>query len=224
MSKAMEEKYRRLLKGPWRDWQERGLGFLELVPVKGKSVLDVGGRTGWAARRLKELGANVLVMDVFPTNHSRVSNLIQSDIPYVSTLDGIENKFDFVWCHHVLEHVQTPIDFLNRLSRIGKELWLAVPKFDGKAWAQDEIINFTMPVLLEHMRRGGWDIESCSYRTYQSVLQVVIQRKVGFVFGKKKTYPRYPKPLLAMNNTSEDYKRPGVDTWNWDVVGKGSAE
>jgi len=213
-----EEQRMKWMSIPWRPWQIRGLDFIQLMNAKGKRVIDVGCCHGWAALFLRDQGAIVHATDVVAPDHPQIKRLIQEGIPYTRYL-GTVGKHDVIWFHHALEHIEAPIDFLVRLRDVGNELWVAVPRIGPFAgWAWDEINLYKMPVLIEHLRRGGWDVENCSYNTNHAVLQVVARKQDGWVRGKPNTYSKYPAPLLAMDNTNADYERPNVDKWNWEIL------
>lgn len=203
-----------------RPWQEQGKKLLERMPIKGRRVLDAGCGDGWASIWLQEKGALVTALDVLDKSNGKLTVLLKKNILYVASLAGLKD-YDFVWCHHVLEHIQNPIEFLYGLRCVGKQLWLVVPKAVIERFAKDHINNYNMPVLIEHLRRGGWDIEHGSYNTYPrplGCLWAVVERLDGFEKGKEITYSKYPPPMDVFNHPGENHLKTEIFSWNWGRI------
>lgn len=202
-------------------WQEQGKRLLGCMPVKGKKVIDAGCGDGWASLLLKERGANVTAFDKLGRDHPKLVEIMKANIHYTPTLGGVEN-YDLIWCHHVLEHIPSPIDFLRNLQRSGEQLWLVVPKATLKGYAKDHINNYTMPSLIEHLRMGGWDVARGSYTTQPGpsvgALWAVVNRLDTFESKDESTWSIYPEPMDVLNTPGENHLRREVDNWNWTLT------
>jgi|SRR5690606_2227363 len=103
----------------------------DLKIKKNEKVLDVGGGPNPHPR------ANV-VIDKFVENdfHRKGTiniykhqNFIEAD---GESLPFQDKEFDYVICNHVLEHVESPQDFLEELSRVGKRGYIETPSLIGE--------------------------------------------------------------------------------------------
>lgn len=104
------------------DYQNR---FVKFNINFGSKVLDIGS----GGEPFPE--ANFLI-DRYPgkTQH-RYNKLITNNLPFtqgsVEQLPYKNKTFDFVYCAHVLEHVDNPSHALNEIQRIGKRGYIEVP-------------------------------------------------------------------------------------------------
>ena len=201
------------------NWQEHAKVFLDQMDVQGKKGVDVGCGVGWASLYLKSKGAEMVAMDTLPRSHYKLVDILKEGILYVTSLNGLEG-FDFVWSNHVLEHIPNPIAHLLALRAVAKELWLAVPKTTLEGFAKDHINMYNMPVLVEHLRRAGWDVERGHYFVYPGPnvgsLWGVLKRHEGFIPGEQSTFSRYPTPMDGLNTEGENHLRVQMFEWNWE--------
>ncbi len=125
------------------DYQKRFIKF-EIPP--GSKVLDVG--SGGEPFPY----ANFLI-DRFPgkTQH-RYNKLLTKNLPFctgsVENLPYKSNSLDFVYCAHVLEHVDNPTQACEEIMRVGKKGYIEVP-----TRTSDIIFNFAR---LKHFHK--WHI------------------------------------------------------------------
>lgn len=99
-------------------------------------VLDVGSG-GWPFRRADHLA------DKFPDDTShRMEALVRDDRPFfevdIERLPFDDKAYDFVFCSHVMEHLDNPGQAMRELSRVGKRGYLEVP-----TRLSDIMFNFT---------------------------------------------------------------------------------
>mgnify|MGYP001595570253 CR=1 FL=1 len=99
------------------------LSRMLLIP-RGHLVLDVGSGDGPFAR------ANILCDKYISETVNRVGP-ISIDRPFVAgdilALPFRDNSFDYIFCSHVLEHVDDPERALNELMRVGKRGYIEMP-------------------------------------------------------------------------------------------------
>ena len=109
-------------------------------------VLDIGCG-GWPFKRANHLA------DKFPeqTTH-RVEALARDDRPFfevdLERLPFAKLSYDFVFCSHVLEHLDNPGQAIRELTRIGSRGYIEVP-----TRLSDVLFNFTR--LPDHHRWHG---------------------------------------------------------------------
>ena len=94
-------------------------------------VLDVGGGSSPHPR------ADV-VCDKFPLDNTHRGGALKlyKKQKFVKAdgerLPFKDKEFDYVFCCHVLEHVENPDVFLNEISRVGKRGYLETPSLVGE--------------------------------------------------------------------------------------------
>lgn len=81
----------------------------------GATVLEIGGGTGWQAKRLADRGFAVTSIDV-PSSNYRDAQVFPVQIYDGKTFPFEESTFDLVFSSNVLEHI-TDLDQLHRESR-----------------------------------------------------------------------------------------------------------
>ena len=108
-------------------------GFLKIEPTE--QVLDVGGG-GHPFNRASLVVNYSLVSHSNVRYESTVTPMVLAD---VHRLPFRDNSFDFVYCSHVLEHVDSPIDACAELMRVGKRGFVETPSISKDllfAWAR----------------------------------------------------------------------------------------
>jgi SAM-dependent methyltransferase len=109
-------------------------------------VLDIGAG-GWPFKRANHLA------DKFPdTTTHRVEAMVRDDRPFfevdLERLSFSEHAYDFVFCSHVLEHLDNPGQAMRELMRVGRRGYIEVP-----TRISDAMFNFTR--LPNHHRWHG---------------------------------------------------------------------
>lgn len=109
-------------------------------------VLDIGSG-GWPFKRANHLA------DRYPkqTTH-RMDNLVRDKRPFsvidLEHLPFIDHAYDFIFCSHVLEHLDNPGQAIRELMRVGRRGYIEVP-----TRLSDVMFNFTR--LPNHHRWHG---------------------------------------------------------------------
>lgn len=109
-------------------------------------VLDVGSG-GWPFKRADHLA------DHYPeaTTH-RVETIVRDQRPFfeadLESLPFEDSRYDFVFCSHVLEHLDHPGQAIRELMRVGRQGYIEVP-----TRLSDVMFNFTR--LPNHHRWHG---------------------------------------------------------------------
>jgi len=170
------------------DWKDNGEWLLAQVPVTGKTVLDIGCGDGWASVEMSIRGAQVVGTDLSSVPPVL---LIENRIPYQQIPTA---NYDIGWCHHVLEHIQDPILFLQELHERIDQLWVTVPEEIGHGFAKGHINRYNMQLLIEHLRRAGWNVERGSYIARAGNLTAVVRSDL--LWGDSLSpYPASMSPL-----------------------------
>ena len=170
-------------------------------------VLDVGSGDGPFPR------ADVLC-DKYMEDTQRVSKLV-IDRPFVigdiTALPFLDNAFDFVFCSHVLEHVDKPEIALQELTRIGKRGYIEVPtEFQEK---MQSTISHKWLVKKEENMLVFWEKD-------RTIFDECIQSKIRtLIYKKDKTFLSFFYKHYNLFNT-EYYWEQGV---KFKVLRKNSA-
>jgi SAM-dependent methyltransferase len=101
--------------------KERTKDLMSLIPLPGKSVLDIGTRDGWFSKKLTAYYHEVTALDLEkPDIEDPRIRCVKGD---VTRLDFGDSIFDLVFCTEVLEHI--PADKLEtacvELVRVAKK-------------------------------------------------------------------------------------------------------
>jgi SAM-dependent methyltransferase len=87
--------------------------------VSGKNVLDIGAGPGYFCKIAADLGWNATAVEISIAAQRCGEKYL--GVTYVPLVNIKENSMDAVICHHVLEHIPNPVEFLNSLSKILKK-------------------------------------------------------------------------------------------------------
>lgn len=151
--------------------------LIEHHHLRDKDIIDIGCGKGEFLSLLCELGQNRgLGFDPSYVPGPNVSPRIEVVLDYYSE-QYADRQADFVMCRHVLEHIDTPREFLNRVRRsIGTRL--------------ETVVFFEVPNGLYTLRDMGiWDLiyEHVSYFSASSLAHLFVS--CGFdVYGVQETY------------------------------------
>ncbi|MBT8137110.1 MAG: class I SAM-dependent methyltransferase [Gammaproteobacteria bacterium] len=98
---------------------------LELVPEgDGHSALDVGCREGTQSRWLERHGYHVASIDIEKHYENALIADVNDGLPFADA------SYDLVWCSEVIEHLQSPEQFVAECERVlkpGGKLILTTP-------------------------------------------------------------------------------------------------
>jgi SAM-dependent methyltransferase len=80
-----------------------------------RTLLDVGAGPGYFVKVAKELGLDGVGVE--PSLAAREAGTREFAVEYVDLEKAADANFDVVTCHHVLEHIEWPQEFLTMLRR-----------------------------------------------------------------------------------------------------------
>lgn len=96
-----------------RDDDRRYQALVEMC--RGKSVLEFGCGNGGFLRRIKEVATEVAGVELMDEARDRI---IREDINVYKSLSEIEKKYDVICMFHVIEHLNTPDEYLRKLYNL----------------------------------------------------------------------------------------------------------
>lgn len=171
----------------------------------GKSVLDLGCGEGLQAEWFLENGFDVLATDL--KEPSRDVPFVTADVELLyikDEFDGTDESqlFDFVWSHHVLEHIFDPFSAICEVHRVLKPSgWFVcvVPDID-RVISNGHIHNYSVPLMLYHLAACGFDCSRAWYRQRRSHCDFVVpvaNDDAGFELGLSRLAELGRLPVMA---------------------------
>jgi SAM-dependent methyltransferase len=91
----------------------RQLALIRRLAPQSRTLLDVGAGPGYLCAVATELGFKA--RGVEPSDVARQAGEQQFSVSYTQLEDVDDESLDVITCHHVLEHVEWPIEFLRTL-------------------------------------------------------------------------------------------------------------
>jgi len=188
------------------------------------TVLDVGGGAGEQAAVFEAFGKHVTGVDygrsVYFERRSPQRSVIVGDF---NTLE-LPERYDLVWCSHVLEHQLDPHRFLQRLHAATKEggvLAVTVPP------AKDEIVGghvslWNAGLLLYRLVLAGFDCRQARVRRYGYNISVILEKRsialpeLAYDCGDLRRLRAFlPDALPWRSNALDDPFDGAFDRLNW---------
>ena len=146
--------------------------LIQQYQLRNKDIIEIGCGQGDFLAMLQRLGDNrVLGFDPSYTHEKTAAYPEDSTIEVITqtySMMHTSQPVDFICCRHVLEHIDSPVDFLSGIRcTIGQR--------------SDCVVYFEVPNALYTLKdMGVWDIiyEHCSYFTSESLVNIFM--RAGF--------------------------------------------
>lgn len=152
---------------------------LKMIIPQGSRVIDIGCGSGRLTRAVSELGCEVVAIDHSSSNleiaRSKGGNIAYIEGDVNQNLADL-GEFDFGLLIHLLEHIENPVFFLQKLRTSCKKLIIEVPDFqsDSLNWLRiklkrpyysdaDHVREYSMDCLNQQLSESGWSASN----TYQ---------------------------------------------------------
>lgn len=152
------------------------------------TVLDIGCGTGVHTRIFQLLRKRVTSIDrgSYPFKRNKLDHIIEKD--YLKY--KFKDRFDCIWCSHVIEHQKHPGEFTDKLYKdlkAGGLLALVFPiQIDGRV-AGGHISNFTLGHIIYRLILSGFNCRNLqAYRE---------EEEYGLILKKKSVPKRVLKSL-----------------------------
>jgi len=160
-----------------------------------KSVIDVGCGNG----RMVQLFGNVKDYLGIDINQKELDQIDKKVNVRLTTIDEVDDKFDFVFACEVLEHIVDPLGFLNSCKKNLKDdgkLVLTVPNFDspikklmGRFWygyiVKEHLWYFGRLPIVALLEKNGYEVSNVkSFGVYTNLGVVLDRLNRGVVLAK----------------------------------------
>lgn len=200
--------------------QAHALVFLDSFPseasLQGRRFLDVGCGDGFVAVIAKRRNAReVWAVDKAAPERDHLGRplmVAQHQIAFARRVTDIaDGNFDVVWCHHVLEHIEAPVDFLRtlraKLCPTGW-LWITVPNMANNAvFSPGHLHNYFAPSLAAQLQLASFGSASLKVWAHKGQLRMRVPRD---------GVPGYPPPMEKALQTSGRCPSEALERWRWE--------
>ena len=145
-----------------------------------KRVLDLGVGNGEHAKAFISYGADVVGIDVRerPHTHPKYTH-IKSPIELLDQGED-EEKYDLIWCSHILEHMPNVQYILVKLAGWLKDdgwLYIAVPTDTQERVHIGHLTLWTPALLIYNLICAGWDCKEAEWYTSYRTIGLCVKKK-----------------------------------------------
>ena len=143
----------------------------EEIGKKFKSCIDIGSGYGVQTDILRHAGLDVFQLDKYcPSAEYQVDFL-----EYI-----FDQKFDVVFCSHVIEHQRNVGNFLDKIYDILSDegvLILSAPKHDADTMIEGHLNCFKTPYFIQHLLHAGFNLKDGKYLSCGGIENAAIVSK-----------------------------------------------
>jgi SAM-dependent methyltransferase len=153
-------------------------------PKSGRAVLDFGAGDGTYARCARELGYDVMCVELDPLLRRR---LLDDGFHTVRDLSGVaDHGIDFVYSFNVLEHIEDDLGVLEELHRVTScdgTLLLYVPAFSVLYSSMDakvgHVRRYHKAGLASVVEQAGFKVDRCTHADSIGFFASLLYRAFG---------------------------------------------
>ena len=120
-------------------------------------ALDIGSGKGIHSEILKESGLEVYKLDMY-------SNDAEYKVDFIK--HNFKEKFDVIFCSHVIEHQRNVGIFLDKIYDIMSEngvLIISAPKHHAERLIEGHLNCFLTTYFIQHLIHAGFDVKTGKY-------------------------------------------------------------
>lgn len=158
----------------------RRFEFLKNMLIN-KSVLDFGSGSGGFLNLAKEVTSTCCAVELEKAVYEHYST---NNIPYVSNLEDVEDKYDLITAFHVIEHLPSPKDILEKMANLLNE--------DGKIIVEVPNANDALLSLYKNEEFSNFTYWSCHLYLYTQKTLSLLAKQAGLKVDFIKHVQRYP--------------------------------
>lgn len=190
------------------------------------TILDIGCGTGLHSDVFMRYGKGVTAIDYgnseyFSLNKSNVRTIVADFNTY-----EFNQKFDCVWCSHVLEHQLNVNQFLLKVHRTLKAdgiLALTVPPLKHQI-VGGHVNLFNAGIVLYHLILAGFDCSQASVLQYDYNISVIVKKMPAFMLPSdlsfdsgdiRKLRQYFPEGIEYDSEIHDDTFDGNIQSHNW---------
>ena len=183
----------------------------------GMKVLDIGAGIGTFARRLKDVGYDVLCFEPDPKQSAFIG---ASGLPVARLIEEIEtSSLDFIYSLNVLEHIADDLDALRRwfpLLKPGGRMLIYVPAFQLLYSSMDKKVGhfrrYTKKELIAKAKTAGFNVIRAEYADSIGFFASIAYKFLGGDSGdiNLKTLIFYDRVLFPISKVLDLFMHPMV--------------
>lgn len=154
--------------------------LMEMFPICGGDLLDIGSGLGQHADYFEHVGFNVTALDINISKDAvRTPDEIIDFNAYLPRMPlPTEEAFDYIWACHVLEHQENVGDFLTHcldLLKVDGFLVITVPPFKHNI-VGGHLTAWNAGLLLYNLVLAGFDCSQAKALEYDYNISVIVKR------------------------------------------------
>ena len=126
----------------------------EQIGSRYKTALDIGSGAGKQSAIMRQAGLEVFQVDKYSENAEYQVDFLEHEF---------EQKFDIIYCSHVIEHQRNVGQFLDKIFDLLTDdglLLLSAPKHPAEQLVEGHLNCFFLPYLIQHLIHAGFDLKA----------------------------------------------------------------
>lgn len=225
--KPKENKYLPTLKNEFKGLQFGSYGIQKLLDEYNFSkILDIGCGAGHHSDIFIKYKKKVTGIDYgdsvyFKKNKSRLTTIIADFNEY-----SFEEKFDAIWCCHVLEHQLNINKFLKKIFNLinnGGVLAITVPPRDDLIMG-GHVSMWNAGLLLYNLVLAGFNCKNANILQYGYNITIIVKKNsdspvnlenLSYDYGDLRKIKRYFPDLNFLTNDGDDPFMGNIYSLNW---------
>ena len=172
--------------------------LLSYKKKKNTRVLDIGGAFGHHTSIMRKFGFYVDIIDKYEVNAEFNGDFNQY---------SFNNKYDVIFCSHVIEHQRNQGLFLDKIYDLLKphgELIISGPKHPAERFVEGHIASTILPIFLQILIYAGFDCRNGKMMSLGGI-------ENSFIVKKAKNYSLEERNETGYRWTEEHKERSPID-------------
>ena len=195
----------------------------EKIGDKFRTCIDIGSGEGVQTEILRHAGLKVFQVDKYSSSAEYKVDFLEYTF---------DQKFDVVFCSHVIEHQRNVGHFLDKIYDILSEdgvLIISAPKHDAESMIEGHLNCFITPYFIQHLLHAGFNLKDGKYLSCGGIENAaIISKDPNFDLDERKydgynwTERQQATSFIELKNQS--FKGFDLFFHNCEVVGTSSEQ